>query len=244
MRQREQVVLLFKDIPGPDIQRHRCVGYREYFIHQIHHHCLELRRQCLLFQYILLPLGYVPSISLASSARLCNKPTHEELTNVLKQDPDTKSYQNRVATIMADSHAYKQSMGEGFRQMAMMSDAPNTAAKEEALLCMVASSVGMGFGRLNTMIIKCGLKPVDASMRFGARVLHTMPDHFGSLIDSNSTFGSGPFAGAYDFPLDGDGGGVPPPGAPPPPPGAPPPPGGERGPEGPTGAGPSGTIGR
>ena len=88
---------------------------------------------------------------------------------------------------MADSHAYKQSMGEGFRQMAMMRDASNTAAKEEALLRMVASSVCMDFGRLKTMIRKCGLKPVDASMGSGVSVLHTMLDLLGSLSASTST---------------------------------------------------------
>ncbi len=60
-----------------------------------------------------------------SSAGLRKKPTYEELIKYIQEDPDTIRYPNRDATITSNSFEFNKLVGEGFRQMAMMSDNAN-----------------------------------------------------------------------------------------------------------------------
>ena len=110
----------------------------------------------------------------SSTAGLNKRPTYEELISYIKEDPDTIRYPNRDATILANSFAMNQMVGEGFRQLSQMTTNVQDQVKSDALLRSYAGSSGMDVGKLKTLLSSYGVKPVETPM--GSSVLQELPD--------------------------------------------------------------------
>ena len=119
-----------------------------------------------------------------SSAGLRKKPTYEELIKYIQDDPDTIRYPNRDATIMSNSFEFSTLLGEGFRQMSMMSDFANDKAKEEALIRKFAAAEGMQLGPIRAIIDRLGLSIMEHS---GGDMLDDFPDVMTAIANSTAT---------------------------------------------------------
>ncbi len=115
-----------------------------------------------------------------SSAGLRKKPTYEELIKYIQDDPDTIRYPNRDAAITSNSFEFNKLVGEGFRQMAMMSDNANDKAREEVLLNRYGASEGMDLGKIEALRSRLGLSIME----------HPSADELDDLPDIMTTFAS------------------------------------------------------
>jgi len=111
----------------------------------------------------------------SSTAGLNKRPTYEELISYIKEDPDTIRYPNRDATILANSFAMNQMVGEGFRQLSQMTTNVQDQVKSDALLRSYAGSSGMDLGKLKTLLNSYGVKPVETPMGSNSTILKELP---------------------------------------------------------------------
>ena len=125
-----------------------------------------------------------------STAGLRKKPTYEELINYIREDPDTIRYPNRDATIMANSFEFNQRVGEGFRQLAQMSNNAQDAARTDSLLRTFASASKMDLGKLKALLDDHGLKPVEVPVGSDFTVLKELPDMLSRLGISTNSMGN------------------------------------------------------
>jgi len=102
----------------------------------------------------MLPQAYSKGAIKESSAGLKLKPTYEELIRYIQEDPEKIMYPNRDATILSNSFEFNATVGEGFRQMALLNNSVNQAAQHDAMLRNYASVSSMNFAQLKAMLNK------------------------------------------------------------------------------------------